>query len=85
MEVGNRRGLWNNWALIFLPSLIVLFFHLLHRRLPAPTAGGLSFLAVILLALLLFPKIKINFVRLFIGVIIALVIALTLSNVRGFF
>lgn len=72
--MSRKQELWKNWAVVVLPSLVVLLFGLLHGRLSGPTAGGISFLAVIGVAYLLFPKIKIDFLKLFVGVVIALLL-----------
>lgn len=74
----NNQLLWKGWAATVLPTFVVLLFMLLHRRLPGPTAAGLSFLAVIGLAYLLFPKLKLDFVKLLLGLGLAAAVAVAL-------
>ena len=83
MESGKKSELRKSWVLIFLPTFVVLIFILLHRRLPGPTAGGLSFLVAIVISYFLFPKIKLDFVKLIIGVVLALAVAYGLAEWSG--
>ena len=74
----NGQLLWKGWAAALLPTFVLLLFLLLHRRLPGPTAAGLSFLIVIAVSYLLFPKLKVDMVKLLLGAGIALVVGAAL-------
>ena len=82
MSEWERRASWRDWTAALLPAVVVLLFGLLHRVLPGPSAAGLSFLAVIVVVYLFFPKIKLNSVRFVIGAALALAVAVAL--VAGF-
>ena len=82
MSEGVTGAGWRDWTAALLPAVVVVLFGLLHRALPGPTAAGLSFLAVIVVAYLFFPKIKLDGVKVVIGVALALVVAVAL--VAGF-
>ena len=75
MEYENKNGALLGWAAMLLPSVVVVMYTLLHRLLPAPTAGGLSFLAVALIAYWFFPKIRIRPSRILIAILLAVVVA----------
>ena len=79
----NNQVLWKGWAATLLPTFVLLLFMLLHRSLAGPTAAGLSFLAVIGLAYLFFPKVKIDFAKLLLGLGLALGVAVALAAWLG--
>ena len=79
MEYENKNGAWLSWAAMLMPSALVVMYTLLQRRLPAPTAGGLSFLAVALVALWLFPRIRVRLSRILAAVVIAAGVALLMA------
>jgi hypothetical protein len=78
MAGAGRRGGRGEWAAVLLPPAVVVLFGLLHRLMAGPTAAGLSFLAVIVVAYLFFPKIKLNTARIVLGVLSALAVAVAL-------
>ena len=82
MEYENKNGVWLSWAAMLLPSVVVVMYTLLHRRLPAPTAGGLSFLAVALVAYWLFPRIRIRPARILAAIFIAVGVAFLMAFVN---
>jgi FtsH-binding integral membrane protein len=82
MQYEDKNGAWLSWAAMLLPSVVVVMYTLLHRLLPAPTAGGLSFLAVALVALWLFPRIRIRLSRILAAIVIALGVALLMALVN---
>ena len=79
MEYEDKNGAWLGWAAMLLPSVVVVMYTLLQRRLPAPTAGGLSFLAVALVAFWLFPRIRVRLSRILAAVVIAVGVALLMA------
>ena len=79
MEYENKNGALLGWAAMLLPSVVVVMFTLLQRRLPAPTAGGLSFLAVALVAFWLFPRIRLRLSRILTAIVIAVGVALLMA------
>ena len=81
MEYENKNGAWLSWAAMLLPSVVVVMYTLLQRRLPAPTAGGLSFLAVALVAFWLFPRIRIRLSRILAAVVVAVGVGVLMALV----
>jgi hypothetical protein len=79
MQYEEKNGTLLSWAAMLLPSAVVVMYTLLQRRLPAPTAGGLSFLAVALVALWLFPRIRIRLSRILAAVVVAVGVALLMA------
>ena len=79
MEYEDKNGAWLGWAAMLLPSVLVVMYTLLQRRLPAPTAGGLSFLAVALVAFWLFPRIRLRLSRILAAIVIAVGVALLMA------
>jgi hypothetical protein len=75
MQLEEKKSGWLGWVSMLLPSVVVVIYTLLHRRLPAPTAGGLSFLVVALIAFWFFPKIRIRKSRIMIAIVIAVGVA----------
>jgi peptidoglycan biosynthesis protein MviN/MurJ (putative lipid II flippase) len=53
-------GALASWGAFFLPSLVVVLFNLLRLRMPPLTAGGLAFLAAVLLACFFFPRLRVR-------------------------
>ncbi|HEU4594033.1 MAG TPA: hypothetical protein VFS10_02610 [Pyrinomonadaceae bacterium] len=82
MQYETKNGAWMSWAAMLLPSVVVVMYTLLQRSLSAPTAGGLSFLAVALLAFWLFPRIRLSPSRILAAIVVALVVAVLLALVR---
>lgn len=80
MQYEVRQGDWVSWAAVLLPSVVVVFYTLLHRLLPAPTAGGLSFLVAALIAFWFFPKIRIRRTRILAAIVLALGVAWAMAN-----
>lgn len=74
-HVNDNRLLWKSWAATLLPTFVLLLFIVLHRRLAGPTAAGLSFLVMIALAYLLFPRLRIEPLKLLAGLALALAVA----------
>ena len=72
-------GTTANWLAVLLPSVVVVLFNLLRPRLPAPTAGGLAFLAVVLIAYWLFPRRRLSRARVLASVLLALAVALLMG------
>ncbi len=82
MQYESKNGAWLGWAAMLLPSVVVVMYTVLHRlQLPAPTAGGLSFLAVALVAYWFFPKIRLRLSRILTAVVVALVVGVLLALV----
>jgi hypothetical protein len=81
-EAEGRAGRKEWAAAVLLPAGVVLLFALLHRVMPATSAAGLSFLSVIVVAYLFFPRIKLNASKLMLGAVAALAVAAAL--VAGF-
>ncbi len=80
MQYESKNGAWLGWAAMLLPSVVVVMYTLLHRlRLPAPTAGGLSFLAVALVAYWFFPKIRLKLSRILAAIVVAVSVAVLLA------
>jgi UDP-N-acetylmuramyl pentapeptide phosphotransferase/UDP-N-acetylglucosamine-1-phosphate transferase len=79
MQYETKNGAWMSWAAMLLPSVLVVMYTLLHRSLPAPTAGGLSFLAVALVAYWFFPKIRLRLSRILAAIVVALVVGVLLA------
>jgi len=80
MQYDVRKGAWMSWAAMLLPSVVVVFYTLLHRLLPAPTAGGLSFLLAALIAFWFFPKIRLRKSRILAAIALALGVAWVMVN-----
>lgn len=75
-------GGWKGWvAGALLPSCVVLLSALLYQWMAGPTAAGLAFLSVILVAYFLFPKIKLSVTSVALGLFLALVVAYVLALV----
>lgn len=74
-----RGGDWAGAAALLLPTLAVVLFSLLQRRLDTPTAGGLSALAAIALALFFFPKLRVRAGRLILAVSLALAVGVCMA------
>ena len=68
----DERAAWAGTAALLLPTLAVILFSLLRRRLDTPAAGGLSALAAIALAYFFFPKLRVRAERLLLAVSLAL-------------
>ncbi len=68
-----------NWTAMLLPSFAVVLFNLLSRMLDEPTAGGLTFLAAVLLAYYFFPKVRLRLPRLALAGLLAVCVALLLG------
>ena len=86
MADARGRGSLKGWvASALLPSCVVVLFWLLLRWVPGPTAGGLAFLSVIVVAYFFFPKIKLSVGRIVAGLLLALVVAYVLLalSIRG--
>ncbi|HEX5709004.1 MAG TPA: hypothetical protein VFX96_17010 [Pyrinomonadaceae bacterium] len=86
MTDGRERGSWKGWAAAtLLPSCVLVLFWLLVRWMPGPTAGGLAFLAGILVVYFFFPKLKLSVGRVVAGLLLALVVAYVLIalSIRG--
>lgn len=66
-------------GVLLLPALVVVLFNLLHLRLRTTTAGGISILVAVLVVLFVFPRRRIRFSRLMVGIIIAVGVALLMS------
>lgn len=80
MTDGREGGGWKSWvAGALLPSCVVVLSALLYRWMSGPTAAGIAFLAVILVAYLLFPKIKLSAARVAVGLLLALAVAYVLA------
>jgi UDP-N-acetylmuramyl pentapeptide phosphotransferase/UDP-N-acetylglucosamine-1-phosphate transferase len=79
MQYGTKNGAWVSWAAMLLPSVVVVMYTLLQRRLPAPTAGGLSFLVVALVAYWFFPKIRLRLSRILAAIVVALGVAVLMA------
>lgn len=75
MQYEEKKGEWVSWAAMLLPSVVVVMYTLLHKLLPAPTAGGLSFLAVALIVFWFFPKIRVRPWRILMAFLLALGVA----------
>lgn len=73
-DVNDGRPVWRGWAVALMPTLAVLLFVALHRWLAGPTAAGLSFLAVIGVAFFLFPRLKVDPVKLVLGLGVAVMV-----------
>jgi UDP-N-acetylmuramyl pentapeptide phosphotransferase/UDP-N-acetylglucosamine-1-phosphate transferase len=81
MQYERKNGAWLGWAAMLLPSVVVVMYTLLNRLLPAPTAGGLSFLAVALVAYWFFPKIRLRLSRILAAIVVAVVVAVLMALV----
>ncbi len=81
MQYETKNGAWMSWAAMLLPSVVVVMYTVLQRSLSAPTAGGLSFLAVALLAFWLFPRIRLSLSRILAAIAVALVVEVLLALV----
>jgi hypothetical protein len=75
MQFEEKKRGWMSWAAMLLPSVVVVIYTLLHRMLPAPTAGGIAFLAGALIVFWFFPKIRIRKSRILIAIALALGVA----------
>ena len=74
-----RRKAWARLVALFLPSLIVVLFDLLSLRMDAPTAGGLSFLVLILATYFFFPRLRVRPRRLAQALVLAAAVGLLMS------
>jgi hypothetical protein len=81
MQYETKDGAWVSWAAMLLPSVVVVMYTLLQRSLPAPTAGGLSFLAAALVAYWFFPKIRLRLPRILAAIGVALGVGVLLALV----
>jgi hypothetical protein len=81
MQYEQKNGAFLGWAAMLLPSVVVVMYTLLHRLLPAPTAGGLSFLAVALVAYWFFPKIRLRLSRILAAIAVAVGVAVLMALV----
>ncbi|MCA1635079.1 MAG: hypothetical protein LC802_15665 [Acidobacteria bacterium] len=80
MQYEERKGVWVSWVAMLLPSVVVIVYTLLHRRLPATTAGGLSFLMAALIAFWFFPKIRIRKSLILAAIVLALGVAWVMAQ-----
>lgn len=79
MEQSTRRSPWAGIMVVLFPSIVVVLFNLLRLSLRTPTAGGLAFLAAILIAYRLFPRTRVTITRLALGVGLGAVVALLMA------
>ncbi|HWS56033.1 MAG TPA: hypothetical protein VN228_17975 [Pyrinomonadaceae bacterium] len=75
MVSGGDKSAAANWAAMFLPTMTVVLFYVLHLKLQTPTAAGLAFLASALVAYLLFPKLRVRLPRLVLALALAALVA----------
>ena len=71
------------WGALLLPTLTVVLFHLLHLKLQTPTAGGLAFLAAVLVAYFCFPRLRIRLSWIVLALALAALVAALLGRAFG--
>ncbi len=71
------------WGVMLLPTMTVVLFYLLHLRLQTPTAGGLAFLASVLVAYFFFPRVRVRLSRLVLALALAALAAALLGRLIG--
>ncbi len=81
MPDASEQRVWKNWAAVLLPPGGVVLYALLDRWMPGPSAGGVAFLAVIIVAYFIFPKTKLSALRFVVGLLLALLAAYFVAGV----
>ncbi len=79
MEYKEARRTYKGWLVVLLPSVVVVLFDLLRVMLHPPTAGGLAFLAAVLLAYWLSPRMRLNYVKITAALALAVVVAVLMA------
>jgi hypothetical protein len=81
MFYGGGKGVLANVGALLLPSAVVVLFDLLSLKLDLPTAGGLSFLAAIVVAYFFFPRLRVRAGRLVLAITLAVAVGVVMTAV----
>ena len=81
MFYGGDEGILTSIGALLLPSAVVVLFDLLSLRLDLPTAGGLSFLAGLVVAYFFFPRLRVRAGRLVFAIVLAVAVGAAMSAV----
>lgn len=75
------KGALTNLGALLLPSAVVVLFDLLSLKLDSPTAGGLSFLAGVVVAYFFFPRLRVRAGRLVLAIALAVAVSAGMTAV----